>query len=93
MTPPTSYGPLTPLQKGPSCHFRRVPHATSEWPLTQLLKGPYAQGRGAGGQWGQLAPTTLKLWGRRPQIWTVNAVHFYFCLFLHVNLGLSQKVG
>ena len=24
------------------------------------------------------------------QLWTVNVLHFYFCLFLHVNLGLSQ---
>ena len=26
------------------------------------------------------------------QLWTVNVVHFYFCLFLHVNLGFSQKI-
>ena len=47
----------------------------------------------AGGQWGQLAPTTWKLWGRRPQLWTVNVVHFYFLfVFVPVNLGLSQKI-
>ena len=27
-----------------------------------------------------------------PQLWTVIVVHFYFCLFLHVNLGLSKKI-
>ena len=27
-----------------------------------------------------------------PQLWTVIVVNFYFCLFLHVNLGLSQKI-
>ena len=48
------------------------------------------QGRGSRGQCGQLAFTTWKLWGR-PQLSTVNVVHFYFCLFLHVNLGLSKK--
>ena len=27
-----------------------------------------------------------------PTLWTVNVAHFYFCLFLHANLGLSQKI-
>ena len=49
---------------------------------------------GGGGAVGQLAPTTLKLWGRAPppELWTEKVVHFYFCLFLHVNLGLQQKI-
>ena len=44
---------------------------------------------GAGGQWEQLAPTTWKLSPLCPQLSTVNVAHFYFCLFLHVKLGLS----
>ena len=27
-----------------------------------------------------------------PQRWTVKVVHFYLCLFLHVNLDLYQKI-
>ena len=43
-----------------------------------------AQGRGSrggGGSGGNLPA----------QLWTVNVVIFYFCLFLHMNLGLTQK--
>ena len=28
-----------------------------------------------------------------PQLWIVIVVHFYFCLFLHVNLGLPENSG
>ena len=55
----------------------------------------YLQGRGnrGGGEaGGQLASTTLKMWGRHHHLWSVKVVHFYFCLFLHVNLGLYQKI-
>ena len=47
-----------------------------------------------GGQWGQVVLHNLEAVGASPpppQLWTVNVVHFYFCLFLHVNFGLSQK--
>ena len=49
--------------------------------------------RGGGGQWGQLAPQFWSCGGAAPQLWTVNIVNFYFCLFLHVNLGLPKIVG
>ena len=47
---------------------------------------------GGGGAVEATCPTTLKLWWRRPRLWTVKVIHFYFCLFLHVNLGLYQKI-
>ena len=28
-----------------------------------------------------------------PQLWIVGVVYFYFCLFLHANLGLPEIVG
>ena len=49
---------------------------------------------GAGRQWGQLAPPPrLGSFGSfvHPQLWTLDVVHFYFCSFLHVNLGPFQK--
>ena len=53
------------------------------------------QGRGnrGGGQWGQLAPTTLDVWGRRPPppLWTVNVVHFCFCLIFTREIGSLPK--
>ena len=49
-------------------------------------------GTGGGGGSGGNLPPTWKLWERRPQIWTVDVAHFYFCLFLYVNLGTSQNI-
>ena len=42
---------------------------------------------------GKLLPT-WKLWEFRPppQLWTVDAVHLYFRLFLHLNLCLTKKL-
>ena len=54
----------------------------------------FKQGRGSrgpGGQWGQLAPQLESFGSVDPQLWTVEVVHFYFCLFLDLNLGPSQK--
>ena len=54
---------------------------------------------GTGGQWGQLSPITINIEAvgmsatPPPQLWTDIVIHFYFCLFLHVNLGLFQKSG
>ena len=49
-------------------------------------------GCGEGGGGGQFARPNLEAVGAPPtQLWTVNVFHFYFCLFLHVNLGLSEK--
>ena len=48
-----------------------------------------ARGNRGGGQWGH----NFQAVGRPPpQLWTVIVVHFCFCLFLHVNLGLSPKL-
>ena len=47
------------------------------------------QGRGNGGQWGQLAPTTWELWGRRPPPFDCQCRSF---LFLFVFARLSQKI-
>ena len=42
---------------------------------------------------GATCPHNFEAMGAPPsQLWTVIVVHFYFCLFLHVNLGLSQKI-
>ena len=48
--------------------------------------------RGGGGSGGNLPPQLGSCGGAAPQLRTVNVAHFYFCLFLHVNLGLSQKI-
>ena len=53
------------------------------------------QGRGnqgGGRQWGQLAPTTLKLRGRRPQLWTVIVVHFIFVCFCTRSWVSPKKI-
>ena len=57
---------------------------------------PGGGGGAVGATWGN--PTTVgatpqlgSCWGAAPQFWIVNVVNLYFCLFLHVNLGLSQK--
>ena len=48
---------------------------------------------GGGGQWGQLAPTTSKLWGRPPALdCKCCSFLFLFVLFFQGNLGLSQKI-
>ena len=45
-----------------------------------------------GGAVGATCPHNLEAVGASPpQLWTVNVVHFYFCLILHENLGLSKK--
>ena len=47
---------------------------------------------GGGGSGGAF-PFNFWTGGAPPlQLWTVDAVHFYFCLFLHVHLGHSQKI-
>ena len=48
--------------------------------------------RGGGGS-GDNLPSNLEALGASPpaQLWTVDVVHFYLCLFLHVNLGSSKK--
>ena len=48
------------------------------------------QGLGGGGS-GANCPPNLEVFGVSPQLRTVDVFHFYFCLFLHVNLGPSQK--
>ena len=60
---------------------------------TQTLKCADSRDAGAGGgSGGATCPHNLEAAGAPlPQLWTVNVIHFYFCLFLHVNLGLSQK--
>ena len=58
-----------------------------------LYRSAQAQGRGSQGAVGATCPRNLgAVEAPSPQFWTVNVVHFYFCLFLHVNLGLSQKI-
>ena len=57
----------------------------------QATKSPLSRLQRARQGCGQLAPTTWKLWGAAPQLWTVNVVHFYFVCFCTWNLGLSQK--
>ena len=57
---------------------------------------PQPRGRDAGTGGGAVRVTcplpNLKAVGApTTQLWTVNVVHFYFCLFLHVNLCPSQK--
>ena len=47
------------------------------------------EGEGSGGN---LPPQLGSCGGAAPQLWTVNVIHFYFRFFLHVNLGLSQKI-
>ena len=47
---------------------------------------------GTGGQWGQLAPTTLKLWCVPPTLDCESGSFLFIFLFLHVNLGLYQKI-
>ena len=54
-------------------------------------------GTGGGGGWavGATCPHNLEAVGAPPpQLWTVNVVHFYFCLhvILHVNLSPSQTI-
>ena len=50
-------------------------------------------GTGGGGAVGATCPHNFEAVGAAPpQLWTVNVVHFYFCLLLHVSLGLSQKI-
>ena len=47
------------------------------------------------GHRGQRGRLPSNFWtGEAPslQLWTVDAVHLYFCLFLHVNLHPSQKI-
>ena len=48
--------------------------------------------RGGGGSGGNLPPQLRSCGALPSQLWTVNVVHFYFCLFLHMNFGLSQKI-
>ena len=50
------------------------------------------QGRGSRGAVGATCPKNLEAVGApHPQLWTVNVIYFYFCLFLHMDLDLSQK--
>ena len=46
---------------------------------------------GTGGQWANLPPQLGSRGGAAPQLWSVNVVHFYFCLFLHIELGSLPK--
>ena len=50
--------------------------------------------RELGGSGGNLPPQLGICGGASPppQLWSVNVVYFYFCLFLHMSLGLSQKI-
>ena len=49
---------------------------------------------GGGGAVGATCSHNLEAVGRHPfpPLFTVNVVHFYFCLFLFVNSGLSPKI-
>ena len=49
------------------------------------MREPEGGGGGIGATW--------SCGGAAPQLWTVNVIYFYFCLFLHVNLGLPKIVG
>ena len=72
--------------------WKSPPQATKS--ALSRLKGPVrdAGAGGGGGSGGNLPPQLGSCGGRPPKLWTVNVVHFYFCLFLHVNLGLSPKI-
>ena len=65
-------------------------------PTYMRLAGTIRQGRRNGrGQWGQLSHQLLSFGSVAPpppQLWIVDVVHFYFWLFLHVNLGPSKKI-
>ena len=59
------------------------------WPSATGTREP------GGGAVGATCPSTWNLWEHRPPpppLWTVDVVHLYFCLFLHVNLGPSKKI-
>ena len=61
-----------------------------KWKIVKGVKKK--QGHGSQGAVGAtFPPPNWKLWGAPPppQLWTINVVHFYFCLFLLVNLGFS----
>ena len=58
----------------------------------QLTFSESRQGRGTRGAVGAACPHNLEAVGAPPpQLWTVKVVHFYFRLFLHMNLRLSRK--
>ena len=46
---------------------------------------------GTGGSGGNSPSQLGNCGGAAHPTWTVNVVHFYFCLVLHVSLGFSQK--
>ena len=54
---------------------------------------PFARDAGTGGgQWGQLAPTTLKLWGRRPPTLDCESRSFLFLFVFARELGSLLKI-
>ena len=60
-----------------------------QWPW--LLQRLWPGTREPGAVWATCLHSLEAVGAPPPQLSTVNVVHFYFCLFLHVNLGLSQK--
>ena len=67
-------------------------HERRQWVATQISRDAGAGGEG--GAVGTTCPHNLEAVGPPPQLWTVNVVHFYFCLFLHGELEylpISQK--
>ena len=46
---------------------------------------------GTGGQWGKLAPRTLKLWGRRPPTLDCESRSFLFLFVFARELGSLPK--
>ena len=63
--------------------YVQMPTADEEKEIAQHWEGECRDagtGGGGGGQWGQLAPTALKLWGRRPS--TLNCESHSFFIFV-----------
>ena len=86
---------LIPVAQPPEhrvLHAARVSRTTDPGDGISGISQTLAQAREPGGS-GGACPSNFWTGGAPPlQLWTVNVVHFYFCLFLHVNLGPSQII-
>ena len=71
--------------------YQYIPCSITHFAL-KGLSHPGTREPGGGGSGGNL-PHNFEAVGAPPlQLWTVKVVHFYFCLLLHVNLGIYQKI-